>query len=131
MLLWEGWKCPLLFSSPPSLQSWVQDRLPLAMLEDHGNNLQVVQQFIKKNQVPRQRLCSSHLGSPTRGSCRDLQSWEAEPPRKSRLFTHCNAGIRLPEPCPVLASACNLGLLASSVLTAASKGLQACKRESA
>ncbi|RLV63671.1 hypothetical protein DV515_00018032, partial [Chloebia gouldiae] len=30
---------------------WVQDRLPLAMLKDHGTNLQTVQQFIKKNQV--------------------------------------------------------------------------------
>ncbi|XP_054855022.1 spectrin beta chain, non-erythrocytic 4 [Eublepharis macularius] len=30
--------------------AWVQDRLPLALLEDHGSNLQAVQQFIKKNQ---------------------------------------------------------------------------------
>ncbi|XP_017596235.1 PREDICTED: spectrin beta chain, non-erythrocytic 4-like, partial [Corvus brachyrhynchos] len=30
---------------------WVQDRLPLATLKDHGTNLQTVQQFIKKNQV--------------------------------------------------------------------------------
>lgn len=36
--------------------SWVQDRLPLAMLEDHGNNLQVVQQFIKKNQNLRREI---------------------------------------------------------------------------
>ncbi|KAJ6663596.1 hypothetical protein lerEdw1_009675 [Lerista edwardsae] len=36
--------------------SWVQDRLPLAMLEDHGSNLQAVQQFIKKNQSQRREI---------------------------------------------------------------------------
>ncbi|XP_069738334.1 LOW QUALITY PROTEIN: spectrin beta chain, non-erythrocytic 4 [Phaenicophaeus curvirostris] len=35
---------------------WVQDRLPLAMLKDHGTNLQTVQQFIKKNQNLRREL---------------------------------------------------------------------------
>uniref|UniRef100_A0A8C8SS14 Spectrin beta chain n=1 Tax=Pelusios castaneus TaxID=367368 RepID=A0A8C8SS14_9SAUR len=35
---------------------WVQDRLPLATLKDHGNNLQTVQQFIKKNQNLRREL---------------------------------------------------------------------------
>uniref|UniRef100_A0A674HG59 Spectrin beta chain n=1 Tax=Taeniopygia guttata TaxID=59729 RepID=A0A674HG59_TAEGU len=35
---------------------WVQDRLPLAMLKDHGTNLQTVQQFIKKNQNLRREI---------------------------------------------------------------------------
>uniref|UniRef100_A0A663FHN9 Spectrin beta, non-erythrocytic 4 n=1 Tax=Aquila chrysaetos chrysaetos TaxID=223781 RepID=A0A663FHN9_AQUCH len=35
---------------------WVQDRLPLATLKDHGTNLQTVQQFIKKNQNLRQEI---------------------------------------------------------------------------
>ncbi|KAM8794004.1 spectrin beta chain, non-erythrocytic 4 [Eudromia elegans] len=35
---------------------WVQDRLPLATLQDHGNNLQTVQQFMKKNQALRREL---------------------------------------------------------------------------
>uniref|UniRef100_A0A8C3IB43 Spectrin beta, non-erythrocytic 4 n=1 Tax=Chrysemys picta bellii TaxID=8478 RepID=A0A8C3IB43_CHRPI len=36
--------------------SWVQDRLPLATLRDHGSNLQAVQHFIKKNQNLRREL---------------------------------------------------------------------------
>ncbi|XP_074786841.1 spectrin beta chain, non-erythrocytic 4 isoform X3 [Athene noctua] len=35
---------------------WVQDRLPLATLKDHGTNLQTVQQFIKKNQNLRREI---------------------------------------------------------------------------
>uniref|UniRef100_A0A670J8Q2 Spectrin beta chain n=1 Tax=Podarcis muralis TaxID=64176 RepID=A0A670J8Q2_PODMU len=35
---------------------WVQDRLPLATLKDHGSNLQTVQQFIKKNQNLRREI---------------------------------------------------------------------------
>ncbi|KYO40220.1 hypothetical protein Y1Q_0020194 [Alligator mississippiensis] len=35
---------------------WVQDRLPLATLKEHGGNLQTVQQFIKKNQALRRDL---------------------------------------------------------------------------
>uniref|UniRef100_A0ACB8FFV2 Spectrin beta chain, non-erythrocytic 4 n=1 Tax=Sphaerodactylus townsendi TaxID=933632 RepID=A0ACB8FFV2_9SAUR len=35
---------------------WMQDRLPLAMLKDHGSNLQTVQQFIKKNQNLRREI---------------------------------------------------------------------------
>ncbi|XP_067170580.1 spectrin beta chain, non-erythrocytic 4 [Apteryx mantelli] len=35
---------------------WVQDRLPLAALQEHGSNLQTVQQFIKKNQALRREL---------------------------------------------------------------------------
>nr|XP_056701927.1 spectrin beta chain, non-erythrocytic 4 [Euleptes europaea] len=35
---------------------WVQDRLPLALLKDHGSNLQTVQQFIKKNQNLRREI---------------------------------------------------------------------------
>uniref|UniRef100_A0A672T265 Spectrin beta chain n=1 Tax=Sinocyclocheilus grahami TaxID=75366 RepID=A0A672T265_SINGR len=33
-----------------SLQLWVNERLPMAMSEDHGNNLQTVQLLLKKNQ---------------------------------------------------------------------------------
>uniref|UniRef100_A0A803WE02 Calponin-homology (CH) domain-containing protein n=1 Tax=Ficedula albicollis TaxID=59894 RepID=A0A803WE02_FICAL len=40
----------------PHPQMWVQDRLPLAMLKDHGTNLQTVQQFIKKNQNLRREI---------------------------------------------------------------------------
>ncbi|KAL8220085.1 UNVERIFIED_CONTAM: Spectrin beta chain, non-erythrocytic 4 [Gekko kuhli] len=36
--------------------SWVQDRLPLALLKDLGSNLQTVQQFIKKNQNLRREI---------------------------------------------------------------------------
>ncbi|XP_077174841.1 spectrin beta chain, non-erythrocytic 4 isoform X2 [Paroedura picta] len=36
--------------------SWVQDRLPLALMTDHGSNLQTVQQFIKKNQNLRREI---------------------------------------------------------------------------
>ncbi|XP_062996569.1 spectrin beta chain, non-erythrocytic 4 [Elgaria multicarinata webbii] len=36
--------------------NWAQDRLPLATLKDHGNNLQTVQQFIKKNQNLRREI---------------------------------------------------------------------------
>uniref|UniRef100_A0AAX7TGL7 PH domain-containing protein n=1 Tax=Astatotilapia calliptera TaxID=8154 RepID=A0AAX7TGL7_ASTCA len=32
---------------------WIQERLPLATCKDYGNNLQSVQQYIKKNQVRR------------------------------------------------------------------------------
>uniref|UniRef100_A0A672V5I9 Spectrin beta chain n=1 Tax=Strigops habroptila TaxID=2489341 RepID=A0A672V5I9_STRHB len=35
---------------------WVQDRLPLATLKEHGTNLQTVQQFIKKNQNLRREI---------------------------------------------------------------------------
>ncbi|XP_077645281.1 spectrin beta chain, non-erythrocytic 4 isoform X2 [Lonchura striata] len=35
---------------------WVQDRLPLATLKDHGTNLQTVQQLIKKNQNLRREI---------------------------------------------------------------------------
>uniref|UniRef100_A0A8C3JVV2 Spectrin beta chain n=1 Tax=Calidris pygmaea TaxID=425635 RepID=A0A8C3JVV2_9CHAR len=35
---------------------WVQDRLPLATLKDHGTNLQTVQQYIKKNQNLRREI---------------------------------------------------------------------------
>uniref|UniRef100_A0A8C4PC47 Spectrin beta, non-erythrocytic 4 n=1 Tax=Dromaius novaehollandiae TaxID=8790 RepID=A0A8C4PC47_DRONO len=35
---------------------WVQDRLPLAALQEHGSNLQTVQQFIKKNQDEQSTL---------------------------------------------------------------------------
>ncbi|XP_065520320.1 spectrin beta chain, non-erythrocytic 4-like isoform X7 [Lathamus discolor] len=35
---------------------WVQDRLPLATLKEHGTNLQTVQQFIKKNQTLRREI---------------------------------------------------------------------------
>lgn len=42
---------------------WVQDRLPLAMLKDHGTNLQTVQQFIKKNQVSA-RAAAGAGGTP-------------------------------------------------------------------
>uniref|UniRef100_A0A8D0AZZ5 Spectrin beta, non-erythrocytic 4 n=1 Tax=Salvator merianae TaxID=96440 RepID=A0A8D0AZZ5_SALMN len=35
---------------------WMQDRLPLALLKDLGNNLQTVQQFIKKNQNLRREI---------------------------------------------------------------------------
>uniref|UniRef100_A0A663FFU2 Spectrin beta chain n=1 Tax=Aquila chrysaetos chrysaetos TaxID=223781 RepID=A0A663FFU2_AQUCH len=40
----------------PPRQLWVQDRLPLATLKDHGTNLQTVQQFIKKNQNLRREI---------------------------------------------------------------------------
>ncbi|XP_029426950.1 spectrin beta chain, non-erythrocytic 4 [Rhinatrema bivittatum] len=36
--------------------SWVQERLPLAMVKEHGDNLQKVQQFIKKNQNLRREI---------------------------------------------------------------------------
>ncbi|XP_061453386.1 spectrin beta chain, non-erythrocytic 4 isoform X2 [Rhineura floridana] len=36
--------------------AWVQDRLPLATLKDHRDNLQTVQQFIKKNQNLRREI---------------------------------------------------------------------------
>jgi len=32
-------------------QLWVNERLPMAMSEDQGNNLQTVQLLLKKNQV--------------------------------------------------------------------------------
>lgn len=34
-----------------TLQLWIQERLPLATCKDYGNNLQGVQQQVKKNQV--------------------------------------------------------------------------------
>lgn len=32
-------------------QLWVQERLPMAMCQEHGASLQAVQQLMKKNQV--------------------------------------------------------------------------------
>lgn len=42
-----------IFNNPTVVvwQLWIQERLPLATCKDYGNNLQSVQQYIKKNQV--------------------------------------------------------------------------------
>lgn len=32
-------------------QLWIEERMPLAMSEEHGHNLQTVQMLLKKNQV--------------------------------------------------------------------------------
>lgn len=40
-----------LFLSSSLLQLWIEERMPLAMSEEHGHNLQTVQMLHKKNQV--------------------------------------------------------------------------------
>lgn len=32
-------------------QLWIEERMPLAMSQEHGHNLQTVQMLLKKNQV--------------------------------------------------------------------------------
>ncbi|XP_053123186.1 spectrin beta chain, non-erythrocytic 4 isoform X2 [Hemicordylus capensis] len=58
---------------------WVQDRLPLATLKDHGSNLQTVQQFIKKNQTLRREI-------------------QAHKPRMEELLEHAGAVAGLKSP---------------------------------
>lgn len=38
------------------LQLWIQERLPMAMCQEHGSTLQEVQQLMKKNQVKEKSL---------------------------------------------------------------------------
>lgn len=33
------------------LQLWIEERMPLAISQEHGHNLQTVQMLLKKNQV--------------------------------------------------------------------------------
>lgn len=37
-------------------QLWIQERLPMAMCQEHGSTLQEVQQLMKKNQVKEKNL---------------------------------------------------------------------------
>lgn len=56
-----------------SLQLWVEERLPLALSDDYGINLQTVQLFMKKNQVsPASPLQASLLPQGGKPSA-DLQ----------------------------------------------------------
>lgn len=45
------YKYSFLFVIPLRLKLWVQERLPMAMSQEHGSTLQAVQQLMKKNQV--------------------------------------------------------------------------------
>uniref|UniRef100_A0A8C8ERK8 Spectrin beta chain n=1 Tax=Oncorhynchus tshawytscha TaxID=74940 RepID=A0A8C8ERK8_ONCTS len=41
---------------PPVSELWVEERLPLAMSDEHGNNLQAVQMLLKKNQTLQREM---------------------------------------------------------------------------
>lgn len=41
-------------------QLWIQERLPMAMCQEHGSTLQEVQQLMKKNQVEEKKVCPFH-----------------------------------------------------------------------
>lgn len=47
----------LLFFRRLLLQLWIEERMPLAMSQEHGHNLQTVQMLHKKNQVRDLPVC--------------------------------------------------------------------------
>ncbi|KAA8586363.1 hypothetical protein FQN60_000199 [Etheostoma spectabile] len=71
----------ILLASKEMHQMWIQERLPLASCKDYGNNLQVVQQHVKKNQVLDRAGIIASLRTPEvefvrEGAAHVRQLWE-------------------------------------------------------